>query len=427
MIDTAISFCRALDQWALGEGDLEQILARFNDHQITTPGEVQAVCRALDALHSNTDLIVALDKHPLALLTRYLRSPSNEEMRQRIILEVLPLLRWYVTDALASKPHNPQDVMKVLEVLALYHQKEDVSLIYKSILLPLGPQDPAWLSILATYRDQHPFLKPFVQALSKHPPSGRVGLTFLKLCDHLSTTKQYHPHGFNSEAGLAKLRSYLHPQSNRSPEFAVAAVQSAALLEENHRESLLSLANHHPNPSIIFLANVTRASLGDHVQQQALVDRCKDMMRSYETQLKLQEIGMETLIPEEAKQPEFLALAKTAHWLVADSPLHRAPDRLQLLESRELFWLPRHKHLRLYAVKYEFDEPVGNLGIKDGIAIVGGLTHSLIGETNSAMELADIYGLHCCWELEEMHDPLAPRQRTAKLGRNLLRKNNPDF
>jgi len=427
MIDTAVSFCRALDQWALGEGDLDQILSGFSDHQITTPGEVQVVCRALDALHSNSDLIATSDKHPLASLTRYLRTPSDEAMRQSIVREALPLLRWYVTDALAGKPHHPQDVMKVLEVLALYQQKDDVSLIYKSLLLPLSPQDPIWTSILSTYRDQHPFLKPFVQALAKHPPSGRAGLAFLALCDHLFTTKQYLPHAFNSEAGLAKLRSYLHPQSNRSPEFAVAAVQSAALLDEVNRESLLSLANQHPNPSIVFLTNVTRASLGDREQQQTLIARCKDITHSYGTQLKLQEIGMESLIPEETKQPEFLALAKTAHWLVADSPLHRAPDRLQLLESRDLFWLPRHKQLRLYAVKYEFDEPVGELGIKDGITIVGGLTHSLIGETNTAMDLADIYGLHCCWELEAMHDPLAPRQRTAKLGRNLLRKHNPDF
>ena len=43
------------------------------------------------------------------------------------------------------------------------------------------------------------------------------------------------------------------------------------------------------------------------------------------------------------------------------------------------------------------------------------------------MDLADLYGLHCCWELEERKDPVAPRHRMAKIGRNLLRKNNPDL
>ena len=42
------------------------------------------------------------------------------------------------------------------------------------------------------------------------------------------------------------------------------------------------------------------------------------------------------------------------------------------------------------------------------------------------MDLADLYGLHCCWELEERKDPIA-RHRTAKIGRNLLRKNNLDL
>jgi hypothetical protein len=90
-----------------------------------------------------------------------------------------------------------------------------------------------------------------------------------------------------------------------------------------------------------------------------------------------------------------------------------------------LFWLPRHQHVRIHAVKYEFDQPQGEFKITDGIALVGSITHSMIGETTAAMDLLDVYGLHCCWELERLHDPLAPRNRTIKTGRNLLRKHNP--
>jgi hypothetical protein len=63
----------------------------------------------------------------------------------------------------------------------------------------------------------------------------------------------------------------------------------------------------------------------------------------------------------------------------------------------------------------------------DGIAVTGSITHSLIGETNTQMDAADILGLHCCWELEALHDPLAPRNRNAKMGRNMLRKHNPNI
>ena len=427
MIDAPVSFCRALDQWVLEGGCLDRVLTDFRDHSMTTEGEVQAICRALDALHTNSELLTSSEEHPLPLLVQFFAKPQSDEARQAIIQEGLPLLRWYITDAIAGKPHQDHDLMTVLEVLAIYRQKEDVAWIYKAILHPIAPNDPAWFAILATYRDQHPYLKPFVQAIAKHLPPGRACLAFLKLCDHIVETKQLLPHAFNGPAGFEKLKSYLHPQSNRPQEFARAAVRTAALLDETNCQTLLTLSSHHPDPTIVFLASVTRASLGDSREAETLIARCRDVDCSYETQLKLQEIGMESLIPAEARAPEFLALAKTSHWLSTESSLRRAPTSMTLLETRDLFWLPRHQQCRLFAVKYEYAEPVGEAGIVDGIALVGSLTHSLIGETSASMDLADVYGLHCCWELEALGDPLAPRNRTTKMGRNLLRKHNPNF
>lgn len=427
MIEIPVSFCRTLEQWTLEGGNLEQQLAEFRQHAITTESEVHALCHTLDALHNNSELLTSTEQHPLPFLAHFLRNVHDESLQRTIINEGLPVLRWYVADALAGKPHQEHDLMSVLEVLAQYRQKEDVSWIYKAILHPIAPNDPLWFAILATYRDQHPYLKPFIQALAKHLPPGRACLAFLKLCDHIAETRQLAPHAFNGPMGMEKLKSYLHPQSNRPLEFARSAVHSATLLEPAHREILLTLANQHPDPSIAFLTCVTRASLGDQQEMKSLVQRCHDVHRSYETQLKLQEIGMESLIPAEARQPEFLALAQTSQWLESQSELRRAPDRMELLETRELFWLPRHQHCRLYLVKYEYDQPIGEQEIRDGVALTGSVTHSLIGETSVSMDPADIFGLHCCWELEALHDPLAPRNRTAKMGRNLLRKHNPNF
>lgn len=427
MIEIPVSFCRTLEQWTLEGGNLDKQLAEFRQHSITTESEVHAICHTLDALHNHIELLTSTEQHPLPLLAAFFRDVSDENLRQTIITEGLPVLRWYVADALAGKPHQDHDLMSVLEVLAQYRQKEDVSWIYKAILHPIAPNDPIWFAILGTYREQHPYLKPFIQALSKHLPPGRACLAFLKLCDHLVDTKQYLPHAFNGTMGLEKLKSYLHPQSNRPLEFARAAVRTAALLEDGNREVILSLADQHPDPSIAFLSSVTRASLGDEQEIESLIQRCRDVRRSYETQLKLQEIGMESLIPNEARQPEFLALAQTSHWLEFQSEFRRAPDRMELMETRDLFWLPRHQQCRLYLVKFEYDQPVGEQKVNDGVALVGSVTHSLIGETHVGMDSADILGLHCCWELEALHDPLAPRNRTAKMGRNLLRKHNPNF
>jgi hypothetical protein len=425
MNDPSQLFCKALEQWCLEGGSLRQALEKFRGHTVATKAEVAAICRALDALHSNEALHTTTDGRPLEIIAQLFSTPKTREAEQAIIDDGLQWLRWYATDALSGKPHDTHDLLSLLSVLAKYRQKEDVSVIYKAITFRIAADDPAWLTIFDAFRDQHPYIKPFLQSLAKHLPSGRCCLAFLKLCDHIATTKQLQPHAFNAPVGMEKLKSYLHPQSQRSMEFARAAICTAPLLEESHCQTILRLGDAHPDPSIPFLAKVMRATLGDQGEIDALVARCLDVNRSYETQLVLKEIGLESRIPSASQREDFLALAKTAHWLVSESPLRCSPDRLHFLESRELFWLPRHQHVRLYAVKYEFDQPQGELAIRDGIALVGSITHSLIGETNASMDLIDVYGLHCCWELEAMNDPLAPRNRTLKTGRNLLRKHNP--
>jgi hypothetical protein len=425
MNDPSQMFCKALEQWCLEGGSLRQALERFRGHEIASPAEVIAICRALDALHSNEALHTTSDGRPLEIIAQLFSTPKTPEAEQAIIADGLQWLRWYATDALAGKPFDTHDLLSVLKVLAKYRQKEDVSVIYKAITFRIAADDPAWFEIFDAFRDKHPYIKPFLQSLAKHLPHGRCCLAFLTLCNHIATTKQLQPHAFNAPVSMEKLKIYLHPQSHRSLEFAQAAICTAPLLEESNRNTLLQLGDSHPDPSIPFLAKVMRATLGDQREIEALVTRCLDVNRSYETQLVLKEIGLEKHIPEASQKEDFLALAKTAHWLLSESPLRCSPDRVHLMESRELFWLPRHHPVRLYAVKYEFDHPQGELAIRDGIALVGSITHSLIGETNASMDLVDVYGLHCCWELEALNDPLAPRNRTLKTGRNLLRKHNP--
>jgi hypothetical protein len=283
MIDSSVSFCRVLEQWTLEGGNLEQQLAEFREHKITSAGEVNSICHTLDALHHRSDLLTSTEQHPLPRLAHFFRGLENESLRRTVIEKGLPVLRWYVADALAGKPYQAHDLMSVLEVLADYRQKEDVSWIYKALLHPIDPNEALWFSILGTYREQHPFLKPFVQALAKHLPPGRACLAFLKLCDHLAETQQYLPHAFNGPMGMEKLKSYLHPQSNRPLEFAQAAVHTAVMLEASNRAIVLNLANQHPEPSIAFLASVTRATLGDAQEIASLVQRCSDVHRSYET------------------------------------------------------------------------------------------------------------------------------------------------
>ena len=85
-------------------GELGAVLSEYSDHVISSVAEVQAISRALDALHATYKDRVESGEHELAKLANYLLSPSDDTVLQAIIAESLPLLRWYVGDALSGKP-----------------------------------------------------------------------------------------------------------------------------------------------------------------------------------------------------------------------------------------------------------------------------------------------------------------------------------
>ena len=59
--------------------------------------------------------------------------------------------------------------------------------------------------------------------------------------------------------------------------------------------------------------------------------------------------------------------------------------------------------------------------------MVGSDTFALFGEDTAGLSPEDIYGLHCCWELEMNEDPRAPEERTPEAGRRILAEHNSGF
>ena len=61
------------------------------------------------------------------------------------------------------------------------------------------------------------------------------------------------------------------------------------------------------------------------------------------------------------------------------------------------------------------------------IGLVGSITFALFGETTHNLSAEDIYGIHCCWELESNQDDRAPQKRSANAGRKILAIKNKGF
>jgi hypothetical protein len=97
-----------------------------------------------------------------------------------------------------------------------------------------------------------------------------------------------------------------------------------------------------------------------------------------------------------------------------------------LYDTRELFWPPTNDKRRLWLIKYTYnDEERGETD--RGIGMVGSVTFALFSEATADLSPEDIYGLHCCWEMEMNEDSRAPKKRGAKAGRKILSRKNAGF
>lgn len=426
MSATSASLCRILDQWSMDGGSLDALLREYSTFHIQTEGEVQAICRALDRVHKLPVEELGESPTPIALLSRFFSAAETDDAKVAVVQEGLTVLRWFVADAVAGKHYPEADILAILRLFAVCKQKEDVQWIYKALMRQIAPNHAHWFQVFEPFRSGHPYAKPFIQGVAKHLPKSVACLAFLELCDVAYESGLVTPHAFESEEGLQKLKKYLQPSPSRSREFARAAARTMKNLRNDYREELQAIAAEHPDPIVSLQSSIDRAAMGNTSEITKLQEQCSDWRYSFLVQKCLEASSMESLIPTEARAPDFLVKAELSFWLTVESEYRVPPDSMEIVDQRSLFWPPVHQTKLLHLVRYHYNAPKEGLP-SDGIGIVGSQVASLVHETNPSMPFEDLYGLYCCWEMEFVGDPLAPRNRTAKAGRNLLRRNNPGF
>jgi hypothetical protein len=77
------------------------------------------------------------------------------------------------------------------------------------------------------------------------------------------------------------------------------------------------------------------------------------------------------------------------------------------------------RYRRLWLFKYRY-EPQEDDPPREGIGLAGSTTFSLFPQTKVDLSPEDVYGLHCCWELEIQEDDRAPKKGSAMIGRKIL-------
>jgi hypothetical protein len=282
---------------------------------------------------------------------------------------------------------------------------------------PIAPDDYFWSAVFR-FDEHHPHARRMMEALRDPLPEGFVGITLLDNANQLAIAGAIDAHPFDTPAGRARLAGYL--RDPLAENFSYAHSATAALPFLSDRGDLLEVAAQHPEPSVRMEAAWAAAKVGDDTGLDRLAQLALDPRQSAVAQRYLEELGHGDRIPADARTSSFRAVAAMAEWLAHPSELGHPPETIELYDQRELQWPPTNDRRVVALVRFED-------GDTSGIGMVGSITFALFGEATADLSAEDVYGLHCCWELEMNGDKRAPKKRTAKAGRALLAKANADF
>jgi hypothetical protein len=418
---------KALDKWASQGGDLRDTLASHRNQPVKSKAEAAAVCRALDALRERPERAgERIIGSPVHTLAAFFQRVDSKEAFEVLVEDGLPRLRAWVRDGLDDRDADKDDVMFLLKILGMYRQREDVDLIARAARKPINPDGFLWSVVLGQFDAEHPHSTEMIDALRDPLPVGFIRVAYLDMANGLAISGTLDRHPYESPAGRTQLETWLRDPNEEHFSFAHSATAALPFIDATWREGLLLAAGEHPSPSVRMEAAWAQAKSGDPAGLDKLAEYCRDPHCSHTAQRYLTELGHAARIPEEARHPDFLSIAEMAHWLAHPNEFGRAPDQIAIFDTRELFWPPTDDIRRLSLVKYTYNNE--DRGESDtGVGMVGSITFALFGEATTELSPEDIYGLHCCWELEGNNDPRAPKERTPSAGRAILGQHNDGF
>jgi hypothetical protein len=401
-------------QQALAAADLSAALKPLEDYSISTKADVRSLVTALKSLRS--EHFTGKSQSAVTHLVSFLQKVESQEAFDLLLHDGIAPLH-----AIFHDPRADDELkMFLLKIFAMYHTKTGARLIVESARVPLQPDNFLWSVIFRCLRPDHPATMAVCLGLSDPLPEGFIGIAYLDLANLLATMKIIPRHPFDTPKGIERLRTFLIDSNPSQFSFAHSAAGALAVLEAKNREALLAIATGHPDTKVQMRAAWAQATLGNESGIQFLSRQCLDPRHSQSAWSYLEDLQRQDMIPIEAQRLDFRAMAEMCNWLSHPQEFGRPPDEIEQLDTRELNWPPTNDRRRLWLFKFSYKSIAPEKPTAAGVGLVGSITYFLKDETSPEMSPEDIYGLHCCWELETKKDGRAPKQRTAAAGRGMI-------
>lgn len=401
--------------------DLSEEL-KFTDSRPLCLREAIQICELL-AEQTNVRRLVDSATHgeystPLYHLAMLFQAEMEDAATEYLRAHGLPeLLR--LCDLALVEPEPPaHPLTRIAKMFALYGHEPGVERM--AAIVRRFP-DSYYLSISfqALGSPEHPHGPALVERLREPLPTGFAAVLTLDLANTLCRQQRLDAHPFDTPAGHRMLESWLTDRSPDHSSYAVSAAASLPFFGDRIRNRLAALAMDHPDTGVQMEAAWASAYRGGKVGLKFLARLCADPRTSLAAQQYLEELGRTEAIPERVHDEDFRAMAEMCSWLAHPNECGRPPDDIELYDARELFWPPTGDTRQLWLFRYRYAGRDGEEE-RSGVGMVGSITFALFGEATAEMPPEDVYGLHCCWELEMNEDPRAPKKRTARAGRKLL-------
>ena len=247
-------------------------------------------------------------------------------------------------------------------------------------------------------------------------PHGMIGVALLDMANELESAGDEFPHPFDTEEGTARLKKWLESRKEATFSYAVSAAASLPYLKRTEREMLLKSALEHPSPEVQIEGAFASAELGTGDGIERLSHWCTDVCYARKAMRYLEELDRQDAVPAGTRDPQFQATADMCDWLAEPNEFGQPPNRIELVDTRELYWPPTDDNARVWLFKYQYDsQPSGEEPVV-GLGMVGSVTFAIEGENSPDRKPAEMYALHCCWELQVNRDPGAPDERTVEAG-----------
>lgn len=352
----------------------------------------------------------------LALL---FQNDASEDATRALRDRGVPELERLFDAALEVKGADAHPLLMCCKMFALYARAEGVPRIAAAVRA--FPDEYMWDVVFGLFGEEnHPQSVALVEALRDPLPTEFAAVAYLDLCNALARGDRLKKHPFDTAAGRARLETWLADSDPDHFSYAVSAAAALPFVSTKARDALAALALDHADAQVQMEAAWASAYRGGTAGLKFLARACADPRTATRAIAYLDELGKGDRVPAAAREPNFEAMATMCDWLAHPHEFGAPPTDIEPFDTRELDWFPTNDTRRVWLFKYTYAGREEDGSDTVGIGMVGSITFALFGETSAEMSAEDIYGLHCCWELEMTEDARAPKRRTAKAGRKLL-------